>query len=75
MPIAMALIEVLPKLAAKIMRAMGWFRLSRIITRYHHFSDTTIGLLCGGMYLPLLHACKAVGLDDLLNECREEVNP
>ena len=51
-PIAMALVEVMPDLTAEIMQAMGWFRLSRIICCYHHQSDTTIGLICGGMFLP-----------------------
>ena len=74
MPIAMALVEVMPDLAAEIMQAMGWFRLSRVICRYHHQSDTTIGLICGGMFLPLLHACKAVALDDKIDDARKELS-
>ena len=73
MPIALALIEVLPRLTAQLMKAMGWFRLSRVLTRYHSLSDTTIGLLCGGMILPILHACTNIDLDQKINDARAEL--
>ena len=73
MPIALALIEVLPRLTAQLMKAMGWFRLSRVLTRYHSLSDTTIGLLCGGMILPILHACTNIDLDQKIDDARAEL--
>lgn len=70
--IALALINVMPDRADRIMQAAGWFRLSRVITRYHWMSDTTIGLLCGCLFYPVLKACTNVGLKEKVKAAREE---
>jgi hypothetical protein len=70
--VTLALMEVMPDKISPLMMAMGWFRLSRCITRYHHLSDTTIGLLCGMLFLPIVRACKNIGMDGLLDLAKEE---
>ena len=73
MGIEMALICATPELTDKIMVASEWFRLSRVITRYHHLSDTTIGQLCGGMFVPVLFACTNIDLDQKIDDARSEL--
>ena len=70
--VTLALMEVMPDKISLLMMAMGWFRLSRCITRYHHLSDTTIGLLCGMLFLPIVRACKNIGMAGLLDLAKEE---
>lgn len=70
--VTLALMEVMPDKISLLMIAMGWFRLSRCITRYHHLSDTTIGLLCGMLFLPIVRACKNIGMAGLLDLAKEE---
>ena len=76
--IGMVLIAAMPDKSCEIVRALEEFRLSRVITRYHHLSDTTIGQLCGGMMMPILFACTNIDLDGLINDAQEEykrINP
>ena len=70
--IGMALIAAMPDKSCEIVRALEEFRLSRVITRYHHLSDTTIGQLCGGMMMPILFACTNIDLDGLIDLARKE---
>lgn len=70
--VTLALMEVMPDKISPLMMAMGWFRLSRCITRYHHLSDTTIGLLCGMLFMPIVRACKNIGMARLLDLAKEE---
>ena len=70
--VTLALMEVMPDRIAQLMLAMGWFRLSRCITRYHHLSDTTVGLLCGMLFLPIVRACKNVGMAKLVEKAKAE---
>ena len=70
--VTLALMEVMPDKTSPLMMAMGWFRLSRCITRYHHLSDTTIGLLCGMLFLPIVRACKNIGMAGLLDLAKVE---
>lgn len=70
--VTLALMEVMPDRISQLMLAMGWFRLSRCITRYHHLSDTTVGLLCGMLFLPVVRACKNVGMAKLVEKAKAE---
>ena len=70
--IGMALIAAMPDKSCEIVRALEEFRLSRVITRYHHLSDTTIGQLCGGMMMPVLFACTNIDLDGLIDLASKE---
>lgn len=70
--VTLSLIEVMPLRTDRLMQAMGWFRLSRCLTRYHHLSDTTIGLLCGILFMPILRACKNVNLPKLVEDAKAE---
>ena len=70
--VTLALMQVMKDRVQKLMVAMGWFRLSRCITRYHHLSDTTIGLLCGMMFLPIVRACKNIGMAKLVEDAKAE---
>lgn len=72
--ITMMMMELMPSVAGGLMKDMGWFRLSRVVTRYHHLSDTTIGLLVGMMFVPVLRACQNFGWDDRLNRARKELD-
>lgn len=70
--ITMAMVEVMAGDTDALMQAMGNFRLSRVITRYHHMSDTTIGLLCGMMFIPVMAGCKNANYDTLLEKAYKE---
>lgn len=72
--ITLAMIELMPSIASGLMESMGWFRLSRVVTRYHHLSDTTIGLLVGMMFVPVLRACQNFGYDERLDRSRKELD-
>jgi len=70
--VTLALMEVMPDKISPLMMAMGWFRLSRCITRYHHLSDTTIGMLCGMLFMPIVRACKNIGMAKLVDKAKQE---
>jgi hypothetical protein len=70
--ITMMMMELMPSIATNLLKDMGWFRLSRVVTRYHHLSDTTIGLLVGMMFVPVLRACQNFGWDDRLVNLRQQ---
>lgn len=70
--ITLALIAAMKDITPKLMRAGGHFSTSRIITRYHHLSDTLIGREIGSMMLPVLLGCDNIDVQGLIGAAAKE---
>lgn len=69
---ALALMEVMPDRADRIMRAANDFAQSRVVARYHWMSDTIHGRVIGSVMIPVEHALTNRGWDTLLAAARRE---
>lgn len=70
----MVLMELMPELSDKILRALNQFAVNRTIARYHWNSDTVNGRVLGGATNAVAHA--ASDYDARLEEARKELeNP
>lgn len=70
--VALILMEVMPDLADKIMKAANDFAMSRVIARYHWMSDTIHGRVIGSVMIPVEHALTNVNYASLLASAKAE---
>jgi hypothetical protein len=67
----MGMIELMPKIADKIMYAANLFAVNRTIARYHWNSDTINGRVLGSATNAVCHA--ASDYDELLNKAKKDI--
>lgn len=70
--LSMVLVELMPEIADKIMKATNQFAINRTIARYHWTSDTINGRVLGSAGNALCHA--VTEFKDRFNDAKEELN-
>lgn len=69
---SLALMELLPMQADKLLRASNWYALHRSVARFHWLSDTRIGRVLAACAYAVLHNC--CDFDERQQEARECLN-